>query len=255
MKQQFLKLDHIDAYALDDPKRTLMHRDIILAKPFLKKLYLEWYAIFGQAAHGLPAGQMVELGSGGGFIKDVLPGVITSDILPLPNCDECFSALDMPFADESVSAIFMIDVFHHIPDSRQFLREVQRVLKAGGKMVMVEPANSAWGRWIYQNFHHEPFVPAGGWSIPSSGPMSGANGALPWIVFQRDRDRLEREFPQLQIASITHHTPLRYLLSGGVSRKSLVPQGSFGLVTALERLGKPAAKWFSMFQTIDVVKR
>lgn len=254
MKQQFLKLKHVDEYALDDPKRTLLHRDIILAKPFLKKLYLEWYEIFRQAARTLPVGALVELGSGGGFLKEVIPEVITSDILDLPNCDQCFSALDMPFADGSVSGIFMIDVFHHIPDSRLFLREAQRVLKVGGKIVMVEPANSAWGRFIYQNFHHEPFEPAGDWTIPSTGPMSGANGALPWIVFERDRNRLKKAFPQLGVSSITYHTPLRYLLSGGVSRRSLVPQASFEWVTTLEKLGKPAAKWFSMFQTIELVK-
>ncbi|HEX8529344.1 MAG TPA: hypothetical protein VF646_04955, partial [Cytophagales bacterium] len=143
----------------------------------------------------------------------------------------------------------------HIPDSYQFLREAQRILKAGGKVVMVEPANSAWGRFIYRNFHHEPFDPAGGWTIPEAGPMSGANGALPWIVFQRDCRRFEREFPGLTIESIRHHTPLRYLMSGGVSRKSLVPQWSFGLATALEKAGRPLAGWFSMFQTIQLVKR
>jgi SAM-dependent methyltransferase len=255
MKQQLLKLDHVDQYALDDPRRTLVHRDIILAKPFLKKLYLEWYAIFREAAETLPAGQLIELGSGGGFLKEVLPQVITSDILELPNCDRCFSALDMPFADGSVSGIFMIDVFHHIPDSYRFLREAQRVLKAGGKIVMVEPANSAWGRFIYQHFHHEPFDPAGNWTIPATGPMSGANGALPWIVFERDRARVEKEFPRLNVQSIRYHTPLRYLLSGGVSRRSLVPHWSFGLATALEKLAKPVVGWFSMFQTIELVKR
>ncbi|MBK8443443.1 MAG: hypothetical protein IPL35_08515 [Sphingobacteriales bacterium] len=54
---------------------------------------------------------------------------------------------------------------------------------------MSEPANTAWGRFFYQNFHHEPFQPeAASWEIPSTGPLSGANGALPWIIFKRDID-------------------------------------------------------------------
>jgi hypothetical protein len=84
--------------------------------------------------------------------------------------------------------------------------------------------------------------------------MSGANGALPWIVFERDRDRFEKEFPGLRLRSIRYHTPLRYLLSGGVSRRNLAPGWSFGLTTALEKLGKPVAAWFSMFQTIELVR-
>ena len=33
-------------YSLDDPRTTLHHRDVILSKPFLKKLYVEWYNQF-----------------------------------------------------------------------------------------------------------------------------------------------------------------------------------------------------------------
>jgi SAM-dependent methyltransferase len=249
-----LKLKDINQYHLDDPHRTLLHREIILSKKFLKNLYIEWYEIFAQTAKTLPHGTIVELGSGGGFLKEVLPEVITSDILPLPNCDQCFSALSMPFADRSISGILMIDVFHHIPDSRQFLKEAQRVLRPGGKIVMIEPANSIWGRFIYQNFHHEPFEPASDWFIPESGPMSGANGALPWIVFQRDYLRFSKEFADLKVSSIEYHTPLRYLLSGGVSMKTLVPAWSFRIFKFLEKKLNPFQQHFSMFQTIEITK-
>jgi SAM-dependent methyltransferase len=249
-----LSLKEVNQYHLDDPQRTLLHRDIILSKRFLKKLYLEWYGVFTRAAKDLPNGEIVELGSGGGFLKEVLPQVITSDILPLPNCDRCFSALNMPFANETLGGIFMIDVFHHIPDSKQFLLEAQRVLKPGGKIIMIEPANSIWGRFIYQNFHHEPFDPTAGWFIPESGPMSGANGALPWIVFERDQVTFKKEFESLTITSIRYHTPLRYLLSGGVSRKALVPAWAFGFFKGIEERINPLTKQFSMFQTIEVTK-
>ena len=61
----------------------------------------------------------MELGSGGGFLKDIEPSVICSDVLDLPTNDLTFSALDMPFADGELSALFMIDTFHHIPDAGQ----------------------------------------------------------------------------------------------------------------------------------------
>ena len=65
-------------------------------------------------------------------------------------------------------------------------------------------------------------------------PLSAANMALPWIMFVRDRDRFEREFPEFRILSIRPFMPLRYLLSGGVSVRSLVPASTFGLWRAIE---------------------
>eukprot|EP01036_Dinobryon_divergens_P048614 gene48614-65203_t len=140
----------------------------------------------------------------------------------------------MPFETGSVAGIFMIDVLHHIPQPALFLKEAERVLAKGGKILMTEPANSAWGRFIYRNFHHEPFEPKGGWEIPATGPLSGANGALPWIIFERDRQKFEAEFPHLKIESIRYHTPLRYLLSGGVSKRQLAPNVSYGLIKGIE---------------------
>jgi SAM-dependent methyltransferase len=251
----FLKLKDIDRYDLDDPRRTLEHREIILGKKFLKQLYIDWYQVFVKEAANFPGGKMIELGSGGGFLKELMPEVITSDILQLSNCDMIFSALDMPFEDNSISCIFMIDVFHHIPDSAAFLKEADRVLVPGGKIVMQEPASTLWGRLIYKNFHHEPFNPEGDWTIPAEGPMSNANGALPWIVFDRDRKKFEALFPRLHIKSIRKHTPLRYLLSGGVSMKQLVPSWSFGALSFFEKLMGPFTGFFSMFQTIVVEKK
>ncbi|MFW5761699.1 MAG: class I SAM-dependent methyltransferase [Cyclobacteriaceae bacterium] len=240
---------------LDSAERTIKHRDIILEKPFLKKLYLEWYQVFMKEIPHLPEGEMVELGSGGGFLKQVNPDILSSDILPLPFTDLTFSALEMPFSDNTLSAIFMIDTLHHIPMINKFFQECRRTLKPGGAIVMIEPANSAWGRFIYQNFHHEPFVPASDWNIPDEGPLSGANGALPWIIFERDRDKFEALYPELKIRQIKYHTPFRYLLSGGVSYKSLAPGFMFALFTALDRLSSNILPQLSMFTTIKLLKQ
>jgi len=202
----------------------------------------------------LPDGILVELGSGGGFFKEFLPRLICSDILDLPGNDMTFSALDMPFEDNSVSAIFMIDTFHHIPDSEKFLKEASRVLKKGGAIMMIEPANSWWGRFIYKNFHHEPFDPAGDWSFPLSGPMSGANGALPWIVFERDQEKFKNEFPGFEINELNYHTPFLYLVSGGVSFRQFLPGFSYGFVHMLDRMASGISSRFSMFVTIKVRK-
>lgn len=241
-------------FGLDSPERTIFHQKIIKEKLFLRKLYEEWYGIFSEEMLHLPDGKVVELGSGGGFLKEIEPTVICSDILDLPSNDLTFSALDMPFKDEEVSAIFMIDTFHHIPDSMQFLQEASRVLKKYGMLIMVEPANSLWGRFIYKNFHHEPFDVKGDWTIPESGPLSGANGALPWIVFKRDFKKFESDFPDLKLVEFRYHTPFRYLVSGGVSFKQLVPGFTYPFFRLTDNLVSGLWNQFSMFTTIKIQK-
>ncbi|MBN1252140.1 MAG: class I SAM-dependent methyltransferase [Bacteroidales bacterium] len=241
-------------FNLDSTERTLFHKSIILRKKFLKNLYIEWYKIFLKSISNLPKGKIIEIGSGGGFIKEIIPSVITSDFLNLPENDMCFSATDMPFNESELSAIFMIDTFHHIPDVEKFLFEAERTLKKGGKIIMIEPANTLWGRFIYKNFHHEAFLPESSWKLEGDGPMSDANGALPWIVFERDIDIFKNKFKSLQLIDIKYHTPLRYLLSGGVSFKQLVPDFMFLPITYFENFILFFTKQFSMFVTIEIEK-
>jgi SAM-dependent methyltransferase len=239
---------------LDSPERAILHREIIRRKVFLRKLYEQWYGKFLNCITTLPDGLMVELGSGGGFFKEVEPAVICSDIIPLPGNDLTFSALEMPFDAKSISGIFMIDTFHHIPDSKLFFEEAERVLKPGGKIMMIEPANSLMGRFIYKNFHHEPFYTDGSWKIPDEGPLTGANGALPWIVFVRDADLFRELFPGFKIESVEFHNPFLYLLSGGVSYRQLLPGFSFPLVNAIDKILPRISSQFSMFMTIKITR-
>jgi SAM-dependent methyltransferase len=242
--------------SLDDPAVTILHSEIIQRKPFLKRLYIDFYKQFQRAVTDPEKKVLVELGSGGGFIKKVIGNVITSDILELPNVDRIFSAINMPFEQASVDAFFMIDVLHHITDPRRFFREALRCLKIGGKIVMIEPANTCWSRFIYKNFHHELFDPQANWESPAGlqGPLSQGNGALPWIIFARDRQIFEKEFPSLEIVSIRNHTPLRYLLSGGLSLRQLVPSFTYPAVKAIEYVLSPARNLLGMFQTIELEK-
>lgn len=247
-------LKHKFIHGLDSPLRTLEHAKIIQKKYFLRKLYTSWYEILFKQIPDYSGKKIVELGSGGGFLKELAPEVITSDFLDLPSNDMCFSALEMPFNSAELDGIFMIDTFHHLPDVAQFLTEADRTLKLGAKIIMIEPANSRWGRWIYQNFHHEPFQPAGDWKIPTSGPLSGANGALPWIVFERDHVIFTQQYPNLKIESIDYHTPLLYLLSGGVSMYQLLPNFCYPLVAWLDHNILKMSKQASMFMTVVIQK-
>jgi SAM-dependent methyltransferase len=181
-------------------------------------------------------GGVLELGSGAGFLDHFIPDLITSDVLPLPHIDHVIDAHALPFESNTLRAIVMTNVFHHLADPRQFLREAGRCVRPGGSIVMVEPWNTAWSRFIYSRFHHEPFVPeAREWQFQSTGPLSGANGALPWIVFHRDRNDFELAFPEWQVASVSLSMPFRYLLSGGLSHVALMPTWTFPMWQWVEK--------------------
>jgi SAM-dependent methyltransferase len=240
---------------LHDPRITERRRAIIQDNGFLRRIYDEWYRM---AAACIPEGpgRVLEVGSGAGFLADYIPGLISSEVFLCPGIDLVFDARRLPFASAALKAIAMVDVFHHIPDSRIFLREAQRCLRPGGSMVMIEPWVSAWSRAVYTRFHHEPFDPAAQeWTFPDTGPLSGANNALPWIVFERDRRQFEAEFPELEIQAVRPIMAFRYLVSGGVSLRQLMPAASFGLWRSLESaLFSAPARW-PMFVFIHVRRR
>jgi SAM-dependent methyltransferase len=220
---------------IDDPRSTLLRRRIIAEKAFLRQVYTEWYrAILAELP--APCTHVLEIGSGAGFLKELLPQVVTSEVFALEGVDRVEDATALSFADASLDAIVMTDVLHHIPDVAAFLCEAARTLRLGGRLVMSEPWRTPWSEWFYRNLHHEPFEPGSPtWTLPAGGPLSSANGALPWIVFERDRDRLAREHPELSLLSVTPSMPLAYLVSGGVSLRALVPGGAYRGVRALER--------------------
>ena len=240
---------------IDDPRLVSLRRRLIRDKAFLRRIYQEWYAAIAAA---LPAGDgpVLELGSGGGFLDESVSGLITSELRACPHVRVVLNGQVLPFAGGSLRAIVMIDVLHHLPESRRFVREAARCVRSGGRVVMIEPWVSSWSALVYSRLHHEPFRPeAGEWEFPPGGPLSAANMALPWIMFVRDRAQFEREFPQWRVVSISPFMPFRYILSGGVSMRGLAPSWTFSLWRAVERVLQPWAEHLGMFARIVLERR
>jgi SAM-dependent methyltransferase len=241
---------------LDAPEASEEHGRLIRSKPFLKKVYEDYYRFFLEELRETPSGLRVEVGSGGGFICELIPDMITSDVVKLSSVQMTFSALALPFASQSLSALCMINVLHHLPHPRDFFTEVSRCLKPGGKLLMAEPANTFFARFVYQHFHHEPFNPhTTAWELPPGGRMSGANGAMPWMVFCRDRRTFEHDFPQLRIERLQTVHPLRYLISGGLTLPALLPAWSYPAVTFVEALIKPLNPLVGLFMQVVLTRK
>ena len=240
--------------SLDDPQTTQVRKTLIRQKKFLEKIYQEWYRLISVELLTSTSG-VLELGSGAGFLIEFIPNLIRTEIFYITDMDAILDAGKLPFKNKSLSAIVMSDVFHHLPKPRDFLNEVIRVLPKGGKVVMVEPWVSRWSRWVYPHFHHEPFNPeVKKWEFPSTGPLSGSNQALPWIVFERDREMFEDEFPELLIKKVQPLMPFRYLVSGGVSLRSFMPGWSFGFWNWMEKLLARKIELWAMFSLIVIEK-
>lgn len=81
--------------SVDDPRTTDLRHKIIQEKTFLKSIYSEWYQILLdnlKTSHDI-----LELGSGAGFIKTLDSRVITSEILPVRGVDLVADATKLPF--------------------------------------------------------------------------------------------------------------------------------------------------------------
>lgn len=245
---------------LDDPATTELRKQVILSKPSLKAIYDEWYQML--ASHVPPAEgalaqtQVLELGSGGGYCAQFIPGLITSEVFPCKGVQLVANAQHLPFTDGSLRAIVMTNVLHHLPDVRRFFSEAIRCLRPGGKILMIEPWVTAWSRFVYGRLHHEPFHPeAQEWSFAKAGPLSGANVALPWILFLRDRAKFESDFPSLAVEQAQPFLPFRYLASGGVGMRSLMPAFTHSGFAGMERLLHSQMQRLGMFAFISLARK
>ena len=150
----------------------------------------------------------------------------------------------------------MTNVLHHLPRPLRFFAEAARCVRPGGVVTMIEPWVTPWSQLVYTRLHHEPFdSPAAEWELPGGGPLSGANGALPWILFQRDRQRFEREAPEWRLRTIQPMMPLRYLVSGGMSLRKLMPAASYPLWRMLEWSLSPLSGRLAMFARITAERQ
>ena len=253
--RNWLEIEYLRGMDLDEPLTTELRRRAIRENSFLYQIYCYWYQL---VVTSIPPGegQIVELGSGAGFLSEHIAGLIASEIFFLNRMDVVLDGQQMPFANGSLKAIAMTNVLHHIPSSQHFFSEATRVIRPGGVISMIEPWVSTWSKLIYTRFHHEPFDPqSGAWEFPSNGPLSGANGALPWIIFQRDRERFESEFPAWRVEQIMPVMPFSYLLSGGVSMRPLMPGWSYRPVHWFESLFSPLMPHIAMFAHIVLIRK
>lgn len=245
---------------VDDPETVLIHKRIILSNPLLFDVYERWYMGFLPAVSAtihLKNLPILEIGCGASHLDHFIPGIIKSDVSANPNVTIVANGESLPFADGGLRAIFVLAALHHMHEPANFLREANRCLAAGGRLVLIEPSNSPLHQFMIKMFHPHEYYDGSvaGWNNGTMNRMSDANNALPWIIFERERERFAHEFPALKLLSICRHTFLAYYATGGLSYRPFAPVLALPVIRAFEGLCQALIPNLGTMMTIDVQKQ
>ena len=189
---------------------------------------------------GLPDSKIVELGSGMGHIRDVIPNCITTELFPFPWIDQIENAYKLSFEDESISDLISTDVFHHLKYPGNALDEFHRVLRRGGRVILLEPCMRLLGLLVYGVFHAEPIAITK--KIEWLAPADWSPDNLDYYAAQGNSTRIfvgDRYRPQLtawKSIKTIRLSALAYAASGGYSGPQLYPTGMYSVVKSLEKI-------------------
>jgi len=214
------------------------------SKPLLQEIYAGFYQrIMALIDVSIP-GRIVELGSGIGNLKTYLPQVITTDLFPNPWLDMVCDAYKLPFPDASLSHLVLFDVFHHLQAPNAFLREAQRALAPGGRVILFEPYISWLSFPVYGLFHHEPVAWRNSIDRSSSPPANdyyAAQGNATRLFFKKEIHGWPTGW------TIFHKEAFscfHYLFSGGYSKRAIYPRRS---LKTLRRMDQRLSNWPRIF--------
>lgn len=232
------------------------YRSIWARKPTLRRVYQD---VFDRMLAWRAEGPALEIGGGVGGLKARAPDVISSDIQFADWLNVVADAQTLPFRDGALATVMMLDVLHHIEFPVKFFREAERVLRPGGRIVLVEPAITPGSALFYRLIHHEPVRMRvdplnDGESDPERDPYD-SNQAIPTLIATRERRRFHELFPSLSIVEARWFSFAVYPLSGGFKPWSLMPAQAAGPLLQVEALlEKPIGRLFG-FRLLLVIEK
>lgn len=235
------------------------NREAWQRKPMLREIYRGFYRmIAGRIDPSLP-GPVVELGSGMGQIKEVLPHCVTTDLFPNPWLDRQENCYALSFDDNSVSHLILFDVWHHLRYPGTALREFHRVLVPGGRVILFEPAATWIGRLVYHCFHHEPvgirepitWEAPRGFSADDADYFAAQGSATRLFWWGEAGDRLDA----WHVHEVRPVTSFDYLASGGFSGPQLGGRFLHRIMRGIDRLTAPLPRIFAARLLVVLVKK
>jgi SAM-dependent methyltransferase len=227
-------------------------------KELLRIIYSRFYREIATALRSTDGTGILEIGSGIGAIKSVLPHCVTSDIFPNEWLDRTENAYALSFGDNSLDGIVLFDVFHHLQYPGLALKEFLRVLKPEGRVVLFEPAMGWMGRLVYGLFHHEPlgFGNEIQWEPPPGEKPTlsyYAAQANCWRLFQR-QEIAPFGLSGFAVSGVKLSSAFSYVASGGFSKPQLYPGFLYRPLLSLENHLDKLPQLFATRMLVTLVK-
>ncbi len=237
-----------------------IHRTILSERKYMQDISTEFYHTIMKLdkQYFVGKGLRIEIGAGSSFFSKLYPEVISTDIKPSPFTNQVVDALCMPYENNSLRAIYGIHCFHHFEDPEKFFKELIRVLEPGGGCILIDPYYGPVANKFYKSLtDSETFdKDMSGWNSSITGAMQGANQALSFIVFKRDLAAFQEKFPELELV---YQKPLsnylRYIISGGLNFKPLLPYSFRHILKFKEWFWSPLNCIFALHQVIVIRKK
>src|SRR5437660_2051228 len=248
----------------EDRAATLRNR----ARLGTNKNLLFWYReLYRDQFRDLPnpsALSMLEVGSGTSPLKQFLSNVITSDVLDLDYLDLVFDCHEIDkldaIKDNSIDVVTLTNVLHHLKSPIAFLNRAASKLKSGGKVIATEPFFSFLSTTMFKYLHHEAvdFRISEPELSHVQGPLASANIALPWLIFFRRREWLQRLNDNFDLAnlSLRPFSALSYMATGGISRMLPVPHFLYRALFPVDlALSRYSPRVCASFFTLTLTRR
>jgi len=236
----------------NDVDMLVLERETMDSKPILQLLWRGWYKEIEPFIS--KDGLNVEVGAGGGYAGTYFKNLIQTDVAKTPYIDLCLNASAFPFKDGVLDTILMIAVLHHFKNIDEFFNEARRVLKKGGKILMVEPYVSYFSYPVWKYFHYEGCNLKSMLIDSNETARIDANIAIPTILFKKKRKEFEENYADLKIIYENYHTIFHFFASGGYTYPSLIPKILLPTLVKFEKKLQPLGKRLGSFMTIIIQK-
>ncbi len=233
------------------------HREAWERKPFLRQVYRnQFHSRLLTACTG--EGALLELASGPGFLKDSHPSLIATDITLSDKIDVAADACRLPFKNACVANVVGIDALHHFPRPSDCLSEAERVLKPGGRLVLIEPWITPFSYLLYRFFHQEDCRFDTDLYQPWQGRKSAMDGnqAIPFRFFGGGKPAFAEINSGLRIKKIEPFAFWCYLGSMGFKSANFIPGRFFPWMSRWEEATRPLwRKGFALKALIVLEKK
>lgn len=194
-------------------------------KHALRDIYQDLYNRMAQAS--VP-GLSLEIGGGIGNMQMPNGELFRVDIQCSPGVQVTADAHYLPFKDDAFSNIYLFDVLHHLQCPLVFLTEAERVLRPGGRVIMIEPGITPLSHLLYGMGHEEPvdmsWHPMAPCAFDPKKDPYASNQAIPTLLFTKYAFALRESGIKLDVNDCRWLSLFAYPLSGGFKRWSLIPK-------------------------------